>query len=78
MLFLSLLTVDPREYNPDGALGKNSAANAEDPRDMGSIPRSGRSPGVGNGNLLHYFCQENSMGRGAWMATVQGVAKSNL
>ena len=46
------------------------------PRDMGSIPGSGRSPGVGNGNPLHYFCQENSMGRGAWMATVHGVAKS--
>ena len=51
-------------------------ADAGDLRDMGSIPGSGRSPGVGNGNPLHYFCQENSMGRGAWMATVHGVAKS--
>ena len=30
---------------------------------MGSIPRSGRSPGVGNGNLLQYSCLENSMDR---------------
>ena len=42
----------------------------------GSIPGSGRSPGVGNGNPLQYSCLENSMDRGAWRATVQGVAKS--
>ena len=50
MLFLNLLTVDPREYSPDGTLVKNSPANAGDPRDMGSIPGSGRSPGGGHGN----------------------------
>ena len=38
--------------------------------------RSGSSPGVGNGNLLQYSCQENAMDRGAWWATVHGVAKS--
>ena len=41
---------------------KVSALNVEDP---GSIPRSGRSPGEGNGNPLQYSCLENSMDRGA-------------
>ena len=59
MLFLHLLTVEPREYSPDGTLVKNSPANAGDPRDMGSIPGSGRSPGVGNGSPLQYSCWEN-------------------
>ena len=36
----------------------------------------GRCPGGGNGNLLHYSCLEDSMDRGAWWATVRGVAKS--
>ena len=48
-------------------------ANAGDP---GSIPGSGRSLGVGNGNALQYSCLENSMDRGAWRATVHGVGKS--
>ena len=50
---------------------KESACIAGDP---GSIPRSGRSPGERNGNPLHYSCL--SMDRGAWWATVHGVAKS--
>ena len=53
--------------------GKASAYNVGDP---GSIPRSGRSPGEGNGNLLQYSCLENPMEGGAWQATVHGVAKS--
>ena len=40
------------------------------------IPGSGRSPGEGNGSPLQYSCLENSMDRGAWWATVHGVAKS--
>ena len=40
--------------------------------DAGSIPGSGRSPGVGNGDLLQYSWLENSMGRGTGWATVQG------
>ena len=36
-------------------------------------PRSGRSPGEGNGNLLHYSCLGNPMDKGAWQATVHGV-----
>ena len=43
---------------------------------MGSIPGSGRSPGVGNGNPNQYSCLENPMDRGAGQATVHGVAKS--
>ena len=43
---------------------------------MGSIPGSGRSPGGGHGNPLQYSCLENPMDRGAWRATVHGVAKS--
>jgi len=55
---------------------KNPPANAGDIRDWGSVPGSGRSPGGGNGNHLHYFCLENPMDRGAWQATVCEVAKS--
>ena len=55
---------------------KNPPANAEDIRDEGSIPRSGRSPGEGNGNPLQYSCLENPMDRGAWWATIFRVSKS--
>ena len=43
--------------------------------DVGSIPGLGRSPGQGNGNPLQYSCLVNPMDRGAWLATVHGVAK---
>ena len=52
------------------------AGDAGDARDPGLIPGSGRSPRKGNGYQLHYFYLENSMNRGAWWATVHGVAKS--
>ena len=55
---------------------KNPPANAGDARDACSILGLGRSPGVGNGNLLQYSYLENSMDRGTWLATVHGVAKS--
>ena len=55
---------------------KNPPTNAGDARDVGSIPELGRPRGVGNGNLIQYSCLENSMDRGAWWATVHGVAKS--
>ena len=58
---------------PGGSEGKASDSNAGD---LGSIPGSGRSPGEGNGNPLKYSCLENLMDRGAWWATVHGVAKS--
>ena len=38
-------------------------------------PGSGRSPGGGHGNPLQYSCLENPKDRGAWWATVRGVAK---
>ena len=44
----------------------------------GSIPGWGRSPGGGNGNPLKYSCQVNPMDRGAWQATVYGVAESDM
>ena len=58
---------------PGGSEVKSSTCNAGD---LGSIPGSGRSPGEGNGNPLQYSCLENPMDRGAWWATVHGVAKS--
>ena len=58
---------------PGGSEGKAPVYNAGDP---GSVPGSGRSPGEGNGNPLQYSCLENPMDRGAWWATVLGVAKS--
>ena len=54
---------------------KNLPANAEDLRDKDSISGLGRSPGVGNGNPIQYSCLENPMDRGAWKATVNGVAR---
>ena len=54
---------------------KNPPANVGDTGDMGLIPGSGSSPGEGNGNPLQYSCLENSIDRGAWQATVHGVAK---
>ena len=54
---------------------KKLPANVEDTRDTGSIPGLERSPEVGNGNPLQYFCLENSMDRGTWQATVLEVTK---
>ena len=81
-------------------MAKNPPTSAGD---TGSIPVLGRSPGVGNGNLLQYSCLqnsilcteftligegngnplqysclENSMDRGAWQATVHGVAELDM
>ena len=57
-------------------MGKNPPAIAGDARDMGLIPRSGRSSGGGNGNPFQFSCLENSMDRGAWRATVRRITKS--
>ena len=57
-------------------MAKNLPASAGDARDVGSVPGAGRSPGLGNDNPPHYSCPENSMDRGAWWATVRGVAES--
>jgi len=53
-------------------------ASAGDIRKMGSISRSGRSPGGGHDNALQYPCLENHMDRGAWQAVVHSVAKSQI
>ena len=58
---------------PGGSDGKESTFNRGD---SGSTPGLGRSPGEGNGFPIMFSCLENSMGRGAWWATVQGLAKS--
>ena len=57
-----------------GSVVKNLPPNA---RDTGSISGSGRSPGAGNGNPLHYFCLENSMDREIWWTPVRGVTKES-
>ena len=51
---------------------KNTPVDAEDARDAGLIPGSGRSPEGENGNPLQYSCLENAMNRGDWCATVHG------
>ena len=58
---------------PGGSEGKESACNVGGP---GSIPGSGRDPVEGHGNPLQDSGLENPMDRGAWQATVHGVAKS--
>ena len=56
---------------------KNSLANAEDIKDMGSVPGLGRSPGGEHGNPLQYSRLENPMDSGAWWATVPSCKESD-
>ena len=58
---------------PGGSVGKNLPANAGV---VGLIPGSERPPGVQHGNPLQYSYLEKPMDRGAWCATVHGVAQS--
>ena len=58
---------------PGGSEGKEFTCSVGD---LGSVPRLGRSLGEGNGYPLQYSCLGKSMDRGAWQATVHGVAKS--
>ena len=58
---------------PDGSVEENLPTNAGD---VGSIPGLGKSPEEGNDSLLQYSCLGNPTGRGAWLATIHGVAKS--
>ena len=69
IVFLNWSIVDFSSGSDD----KESAYNA---RNSGLIPGLGRSPGRGNDKPLQYSCLENSVDRGAWRATVHGVAKS--
>ena len=57
---------------PCSSVSKESTCNARDP---GLIPGSGRSPGGAKGNPLQYSCLESPTDRGAWRATVHGVAR---
>ena len=63
-----------QKYLDSSSDSKAYTCNAGDP---GSIPGSGRSLGEGNGNPLQYSCLENPLDRGAWWATVHGVANSD-
>ena len=58
-----------------GSDGKESAFNA---RDLGLTPGKGRSSGKKNGHPLQFSCLGNAMDRGAWWASVHGVAKSQI
>ena len=62
---------------PGRSDGKESACIAGATRDPGSVPGLGRSPGEGDGNPLQNPCLENPMDRGAWWATVHGVAEES-
>ena len=66
--------IDKAFQLPGSSDNKASAYSVED---LGLIPGLGRSAGEGNGNPLQYSCLENSMDRGAWWATVHGVAKES-
>ena len=57
---------------------KNPRASVEGVRDTGPIPGSGRPPRGGHGTPLQSSCLENPMDRGAWRATVHGVAESDM
>ena len=58
---------------PGGSVVKKPPANAGD---AGSVPGSGRSSGGGNGNPLESSCPGNLIDRGAWQATVPGLARA--
>ena len=76
----SALFLDIPAYPPGALLMaqavKNPPANARDTRDVGSIPRWGRSSEGGPGNPLQYSCHGNPKDRRAWQVTVCGTAKS--
>ena len=61
---------------PGISVGKEPVCSAGDTGNAGSATGSGRSLGVGNGNLLQYSCLGKAMGRGPWWALVHGVTKS--
>ena len=60
---------------PGSSVVENPSANAGD---VGSTPGWRRSPGVGNGNSLQYYCLENPTDRGAWQAIVHKFIKSQI
>ena len=62
---------------PGDSVVKNPPANSGNVRDADLIHWSGRSPGEGNGSPFQYSCLENPMDRGAWWATVHGMAEAS-
>ena len=68
----------PQEVFPGSAMVKNPPASEGDAGGVGLIPGWGRCPGAGNGKQLQYSCLGNSMDRGAWRATVHGLAESDM
>ena len=69
LLDISIIIADRSELEKSEILACNAGIS-------GSITRLGRSPGEGNGNPLQCTCLENPTDRGAWWATVHGVAKN--
>ena len=74
LLFLYAFSTEGQKL-PRSESGKESPRRAGDP---GSIPGLGRSPGEGNGNPRQCSCLGNPMDRGAWWATVHGVAELDM
>ena len=66
----------PQHLSQVALVVKSPPATAGDPRTLGSVPGSGRSPGGGHGSPLQYSCLEDPKDRGAWRAAVHGVAKN--
>ena len=60
----------------NGSAGTESACDAGDTGNAGSVPGSGRSSRGGNGNPFQYSCLKNPADRGAWKSIVQRVMKS--
>ena len=73
--FTNIMEVRILRCFPGGGEVKNLPVNAGD---SGSISELGRSPGEGNDNPLQYSCVGNPMDRGAWWATVHGIARVRL
>ena len=62
---------------PGGSAVKNLSGEVGDATNVDSTPGSGRDPGIRSGNPLYSSCLGNPMDRGAWRATVHGVAKES-
>ena len=67
----------PRRASKVALVVKNLPTNAGDARDSGSIPESGRSPGIGSNNPFQYSCLDNSMDREPWQVAVRELQESD-
>ena len=75
-MYIYIFYTNPKSHTFLGGTVVKNPANAGDIRDVGSIPRLGKSSGEGNSNPLQYSCLENPMDREAWRASVHGVTES--